>query len=167
MRAELSKRLLQWARHPQALYLLCMISFIESSFFPIAPDVMMIPMILAQRQRAWFLAGMTTLFSVIGGIFGYFIGLLFLKLFFPYLQMMGYISAFNSVAKWFDAWGYFAIILAGVTPIPYKLFTIAAGALHMSLVGFIIASCIGRGLRFFLVAATVSWGTRRLRMMDS
>ena len=150
---------LQWSRHAHAPYYLAGLAFTESSFFPVPPDVMLAPMVLARRDRAWYLATLTTAASVLGGVFGYLIGRYF------YAQVgEGVVSiyhaedAFSEVRIWFENYGVWVILLAGFTPIPYKLFTITAGILSMALVPFLLFSLVGRGARFFLIAALIFWG---------
>ena len=151
-------RVLRWAKHPHAERYLATLSFAESSFFPIPPDVMMIPMVLARPNRGWWLASLTTLFSALGGIAGYLIGLWGFELVEPIIQQAGYAARFERVVAWFGEWGLWIIFIAGFSPIPYKLFTISAGMLHMMFIPFIIASIIGRGARFYLVAGLILWG---------
>ncbi|MEJ2622624.1 MAG: DedA family protein [Candidatus Thiodiazotropha sp.] len=149
---------MKWSRHPHAPRYLAGLSFAESSFFPIPPDVMLAPMSMAQPSRAWFYAGLTTLASVIGGLLGYFIGLFAFDLIEPLLRDWGYWDAYLAAKEWFGNWGFWAIFLAGFSPIPYKIFTITAGVVVMPLIPFLIASLVGRGARFFLVAALMAWG---------
>ncbi len=151
-------RVLRWAKHPHAERYLATLSFAESSFFPIPPDVMMIPMVLARPDRGWWLASLTTLFSVVGGIAGYFIGLWGFELVEPIIHQAGYWTRFEMVVEWFGEWGIWIVFIAGFSPIPYKLFTISAGMLQMMFIPFIIASIIGRGARFYLVAGLIRWG---------
>ena len=146
------------AAHPQAPWLLGVLSFAESSFFPIPPDVMLAPMVLVQPHRAMRLALLTTLASVAGGLFGYVIGYYALELIRPWLHQWGEWQSYLTVRSWFDRWGFWAIVVAGFSPIPYKMFTIAAGAMHVAVIPFILASLLGRGGRFFLVAILVAWG---------
>lgn len=155
-------RVMQWARHRHAPWYLGGLSFAESSFFPVPPDVMLAPMSLAQPQRAWRLAALTTLASVLGGVLGYFIGLYALQWVEPLLVDTGYMDRYLVVRQWFDEWGFWAIFVAGFSPIPYKLFTISAGALAMAFLPFVLASFIGRGARFFLVAGLMAWGGERM-----
>jgi membrane protein YqaA with SNARE-associated domain len=152
------RRLYDWTmslaagRHAPAA--LAAVSFAESSFFPIPPDVMLIPMILARRARAWFFAALATASSVIGGIFGYMIGyFLFEAIGMPILNFYHGQDAFAEFAKLFADYGVWIIIIKGMTPIPYKILTIAAGVAHMELIPFILASILARALRFFIVAA--------------
>lgn len=151
-------RVLGWAAHPKARWYLGALSFAESSFFPVPPDVMLAPMTLARPVDAWRLALLTTLTSVAGGVLGYVIGYFALDLVEPWLVTAGYWDSYLQVREWFQTWGFWAVLAAGFSPIPYKLFTIAAGALAMFLPVFVLASCAGRGGRFFLVAGLIRWG---------
>lgn len=136
-----------------AVYWLFAISFIESSFFPIPPDVMLIPMILATPKKAWSLAGIATAGSVIGAYLGYIIGVYFFQLIAePLLNFYGYLEKFNSFKDLYNEYGAWIVFGAGITPFPYKIITIASGVVHMNLIIFTIASVIARGMRFFLVA---------------
>lgn len=146
------------ARHRHAQYYLAVLSFTESSFFPIPPDAMLAPMSLARPERAWYYATLTTVMSVLGGLAGYLIGWLAFDLIEPALHAAGYWELYLAVREWFDRWGFWAIFIAGFSPIPYKLFTIAAGVISMPLLPFIVASIIGRGGRFYLVAGLMRWG---------
>jgi len=151
-----------WARHRHAWAYLAGLSFAESSFFPIPPDVMLAPMCMAQPARAIRFAALTTLASVIGGLFGYLIGHYAFDLIEPWLQRSGHMQEYLNVRGWFDRWGFWAILVAGFSPIPYKVFTIAAGTLSMNLPLFLAGSTIGRGGRFFLVAGLMAWGGERM-----
>lgn len=156
-------RVMQWSRHRHAPYYLAGLSFAESSFFPIPPDVMLAPMSMANPRRGWWLAGLTTLASVAGGLLGYVIGHFAFELVQPLVGEGGhYHAVFQQAKEWFDEWGVWAIFIAGFSPIPYKVFTITAGVLSMALIPFVIASAIGRGTRFFLVAALMGWGGERM-----
>jgi membrane protein YqaA with SNARE-associated domain len=155
-------RVMGWARHKYASYWLVLVSFTESSCFLVPPDVMLAPMTLARPDRAWFYAGITTIASVLGGLLGYAIGLFAFNLAEPWLMSLGYMDAYQQAAGWFDEWGFWAIFIAGFTPIPYKIFTIAAGAANMALMPFVLGSMIGRGMRFFLVASLMRWGGAEL-----
>lgn len=156
---------MRWVRHRHAPWYLGALSFAESSFFPIPPDVMLAPMSLAQPHRAWQFALLTTVTSVVGGLFGYLIGLFLFDLIEPFLHRGGYWNHYLAARAWFDEWGFWAIFLAGFSPIPYKAFTITAGVISMSVAPFILASIIGRGSRFFLVAALMRWGGPRMETM--
>jgi membrane protein YqaA with SNARE-associated domain len=157
----LLRRLYEWtmlqAAKPHALAILAAISFIESSVFPIPPDVLLIPMILAQRQRAFWIAGVCTIASVAGGYFGYFIGYgLYETVGVPILNFYGYLDKFTDFQGMYNEYGAWIVFFAGLTPFPYKVITIASGVTHLDLGVFGMASILSRGLRFFLVA-TLLW----------
>ncbi len=158
----LYSRAMQWARHRHAQRYLAGLSFAESSFFPIPPDVMLAPMSLANPARAIWFATLTTIASVLGGLLGYLIGLFAFDMIEPLLHSAGYYPKYLQAKAWFDEWGFWAVFLAGFSPIPYKVFTITAGVISMALAPFIIASLIGRGGRFFLVALLMAWGGERM-----
>jgi len=150
---------LRWSRHERAPRYLGVLSFAESSFFPIPPDVMLMPMSLAKPERAMWFATLTTLTSVLGGMAGYTIGYFALDWVAPLIEAGGrWASAYSKASSWFHEWGFWTVLIAGFSPIPYKVFTISAGALAMSFVPFVLASAVGRGARFFLVASLLSWG---------
>jgi membrane protein YqaA with SNARE-associated domain len=154
-------RVLVWSRHRHAHRYLFALSFSEATFFPIPPDVMLAPMVLADRASAWRLAMLTTLASVLGGLFGYLIGLLAIEAVLPLIESAGYLQAYASAVEAFERYGIWFVILAGFTPIPFKIITIAAGALGMPLPGFVLGSLIGRGARFYLVAGLIWSGGDR------
>ncbi|MCB1876770.1 MAG: DedA family protein [Chromatiales bacterium] len=156
---------MQWSRHPKAPWYLGGLSFAESSFFPIPPDVMLAPMSLARPERAWFYAFLTTVASVVGGIAGYLIGLWAFEAIEPLLHEHGYYDKYLTAKAWFDDYGFWAVFVAGFSPIPYKVFTITAGAIAMSFLPFVLASLIGRGARFFLVSGLMAWGGERAERM--
>ena len=143
---------LQWSGHQHAPYYLAGVSFAESSFFPIPPDVMLISMGLAKPEKSWRFAFITTLFSVLGGIFGYMLGLFGMELVDPWLQQSAYQANYLQIVQWFKEYGIWIVFIAGFSPIPYKLFTIAAGVMQMPFLPFVVASALGRGMRFFLVS---------------
>ena len=151
-------RVLVWSRHRHAQAYLALMSFAESSFFPIPVDVMLAPMCFAERQRAWRFAAVATVFSVLGGLAGYAIGYLMFEAIEPWLRDSSYWGAYQTSRDWFDAYGFWAVFIAGFSPIPYKVFTIAAGVVTLNPVGFFLASLIGRGARFFLVAGLIVLG---------
>jgi membrane protein YqaA with SNARE-associated domain len=156
-------RVMSWSRHRHAPWYLGGLSFAESSFFPIPPDVMLAPMCMANPRQAWRLATLTTVTSVLGGLAGYAIGVFAFDLIQPLVGEGGrYQAAFVQAKEWFDEWGAWAVFIAGFSPIPYKVFTIAAGVLSMALLPFTLASLVGRGGRFFLVAALMAWGGERM-----
>ncbi|WP_299294240.1 YqaA family protein [uncultured Tateyamaria sp.] len=142
-----------WADHPRALWILAIVAFVESSVFPIPPDVLMIPMILAAPHRAWLIAGTALVASVLGGLLGYAIGALaFDTLGQPILAALGKADAMAEFNIRFNDLGFWAVLTAGITPFPYKVITIMSGWTGMSLATFIVTSIIARGLRFFVVA---------------
>ena len=153
---------LSWAAHRHASWYLGGLSFAESSFFPIPPDVMLAPMALARREKAWRYATITTVASVLGGVFGYMIGMFAFEMVEPLLHDFGYWDRFQKAVVWFEEWGFWVVFLAGFSPIPYKVFTISAGTVGMALFPFVLASIIGRGARFFLVAGLVRWGGEKI-----
>ncbi|WP_324754658.1 YqaA family protein [Roseovarius sp. Pro17] len=147
-------RTIAMAEHPHALWLLALVAFVESSVFPIPPDVLMIPMIIARPSRAWLIAGVAMLASVLGGMAGYAIGALaFEQLGQPILQSLGKADAMAEFSERFNDLGFWAVLMAGVTPFPYKVITIMSGWTGMPLATFIATSILARGLRFFIVAA--------------
>jgi membrane protein YqaA with SNARE-associated domain len=155
------ERVMLWSRHRYAERYLAAMSFAESSFFPIPVDVMLAPMVLAKRDRWVRLATIATVFSVLGGVAGYAIGYGLFDLIEPRLEESHYWGAYLTSRSWFDEYGVWIVFVAGFSPIPYKVFTIAAGVAVLNLPGFIIASLIGRAGRFFLVAGLVRAGGQR------
>lgn len=160
--APLYDRVLKWSRHRYAERYLAVLSFAESSFFPIPVDVMLAPMCLAERKKAWRFAAIATVFSVLGGVAGYAIGVVGFDLLEPWLRESHYWSAYETSTDWFDRYGLWVIFVAGFSPIPYKVFTIAAGVAALNPLLFFVASVVGRGARFFLVASLIVWGGDRL-----
>lgn len=152
------RRLYDWtlglAEHRYALVALALVAFLESSVFPIPPDLLLIPMILAAPSRAFLLAGICMAASVLGGMFGYWIGYsMFETVGRPVLEFYGKDAYFDEFSTRYNEWGAWAVLIAGVTPFPYKVITILSGFTGLSLPVFITASIIARGLRFFIVAA--------------
>jgi membrane protein YqaA with SNARE-associated domain len=144
---------IRMSEHPKSLWALSGVSFAESSFFPIPPDVMLIPMIIAQRAKAWLIAGVCTIASVAGGFFGYAIGFFFFETAGKWvIEAYGLQGGFAEYQEQFNKWGLWIILIKGMTPIPYKLVTIASGAAQFDLLVFGVASVVTRGLRFYLVA---------------
>nr|WP_284700368.1 YqaA family protein [Opacimonas viscosa] len=138
-------------------------SFTESMIFPIPPDVMLAPMSLAKPHKAWRYALITTVASVLGGMAGYFLGLFaFDSLIAPLIETLGYQDKLANAVAWFSEYGVWIVFIAGFSPIPYKVFTITAGMLSMAFLPFLIASFIGRGSRFFLVAGLMYWGGEKM-----
>lgn len=155
------KRLYDWtmglANTPHALWALAVVAFLESSVFPIPPDVLIIPMIIARPSRAFVIAGVALIASVLGGMFGYYIGWgMFESVGRPVLEFYGKDAYFDEFATRYNEWGAWAVLIAGVTPFPYKVITILSGATGLNFAVFMVASVIARGLRFFIVA-TLLW----------
>jgi len=154
---------LKWAKHKFAPHILAVITFAESVFFPIPPDVLLAPMVLAKPHRAWRLAAITTIASVLGGITGYALGYFMFDAWIqPIITDFGYQAKFDHAVNWFEQWGVWVVFIAGFSPIPYKIFTLSAGFLQMMFLPFLIASTIGRGLRFFLVAGLIHFGGEKM-----
>jgi membrane protein YqaA with SNARE-associated domain len=146
------------AARKDAIWVLAAIAFIESSVFPIPPDVLLIPMVLAARDSAWRYAAVCTIASVLGGMAGYAIGLfLFESAGLPLLEFYGYAAKFEEFRGRYNEWGAWIVFIAGLTPFPYKVITIASGVTELDLAIFTIASILARGLRFFIVAALLWW----------
>ncbi|MCT4559413.1 MAG: DedA family protein [Pelagimonas sp.] len=162
------RRLYDWtlaqAQSPYALWVLALVSFVESSVFPIPPDVLMIPLILATPHRAWLIAGVATVSSVLGGMLGYGIGYFFYEsLGQPILESLGKADSMAEFNDRFNGVGFWAILIAGVTPFPYKVITIMSGWTAMPIWIFIITSIIARSLRFFVVAGLLRAFGPRIR----
>jgi len=152
------RRLYDWtislAESRYALWALVLVAFLESSVFPIPPDILMIPMILAAPRKAWLIAAIALSASVLGGLLGYFIGYgLFDTIGRPVLEFYGKEAYFDEFRARYNDWGAWAVLIAGVTPFPFKVITILSGATALNLPVFILAAIIARGLRFFVVAA--------------
>jgi membrane protein YqaA with SNARE-associated domain len=148
------------AGHRHAMWAMGFISFIESSIFPVPPDALMMPMVLARRDKAWQIAAVCTIASVIGGLFGYMIGYFLWDAigqqvmdFYGYAAKMDEFAAlYNDWGFWINDWGFWIVAGAGFTPFPYKVITIASGLTQLDLAVFMVASVVSRGARFFLVA---------------
>lgn len=146
-------KMLELSEGKGAMMALFAVAFAESSFFPIPPDIMLIPMILATPSKAWKIAGLATFASVVGGYFGYAIGVFFFELIAePLLNFYGYLEKFQTFESYYHEYGAWIVFGAGLTPFPYKIITIASGAVHLDLMVFTIASVLARGGRFFVVA---------------
>ena len=151
-------KILESANSPRALWVFCLVSFAESSFFPLPPDLLMIPMLLANRLLAWRLAFLGVLTSVLGGFLGYAIGYYLYGTIGEWIITTYHLAdAFAKFQQGFEQWGFWIIALKGLTPIPYKLVTIASGVARFDLVSFTIASIIARAFRFYLLAALLWW----------
>lgn len=151
------RRLYNWtmgmAEHPHALWALAVVAFLESSVFPIPPDVLMIPMILARPSRAWLIALVALVASVLGGLLGYYIGAVFYdQIGQPILVTLGKEAYFDQFQQRYNDWGIWVVLTAGVTPFPYKVITILSGATSLPLGIFMATSVVARGLRFFVLA---------------
>ena len=151
------RRLYDWtldlAERRAAKWWLAFIAFIESSVFPIPPDILVIPMVLAAREKAWQIATICTAASVAGGVAGYALGFFAFDLVGqPLLDFYGYGDKYIEFQGHFDEWGFWAVAIFGTTFLPFKVITVASGVMQMNLAGFIIASIIGRAIRFYLVA---------------
>ena len=152
------------AGHPQAIFLLGAVSFIEASFFPIPPDVMLIPMVLMNPSRAWLFALVATAFSVLGGIFGYLIGAFsYEHIAEPLLYSLGKEAEMVNFSNKYNEIGFWAVITAGISPIPYKVVTIMSGATNLNFAVFLGASIASRGLRFFVVAGLLHFYGHEIR----
>ena len=165
------RRLYDWvirlAQHKNAIPAMGVVSFMESSFFPIPPDVMLAPMILARPEKAYFYAGVCTLASVLGGILGYAIGYFLTDLGLAILRVLGHSDRLDHFRQWFAQWGLWVILIKGLTPIPYKLVTIASGLAAFSFPVFMGASVVTRGGRFFLEAWILKrWGAAMLAQVE-
>lgn len=155
--------ILRWSRHPHAPTYLGIVSVAESSFFPIPVDVMLAPMVLARRDKAWWYATIATVASVFGGILGYLLGaFLFDTVGAWLLDVYHARESFEQVQGLFREYGVWIVFVAGFTPVPYKVFTITSGVMGIALIPFIIASLVGRAGRFFLVAGIMYWGGKKI-----
>ncbi len=153
----LYKKCLHFAAHKSSKYYLALVSFIESSFFPIPPDVMLIPMVISKRNNFIEIFLIATIFSVLGGIIGYYIGVFFFELATQIMSFYGYENELEKIKKnLLNSDGFYAwlgiLFLAGFTPLPFKVFTIASGLIEFNIVIFILISFVSRGLRFFIVS---------------
>ena len=155
--AGLYNKTMIWAAHKHAERYLAFVSFIEAIFFPIPTALMLAPMSIATPDKAVRLAILATVTSVAGGVLGYFVGVFAIDLVEPFLIQVGYIDKYNLAVSWFKEWGFWAVLVAGFSPIPFKLFTLSAGALNMVLIPFILAAIIGRGAHFFMVSLLMAW----------
>ncbi len=157
---------LEKAQHKNAKWYLSLISFAESSFFPIPPDILLIPMALASKARALFYAFMCTLFSVLGGILGYAIGYFFYNSVGIYIVDFYHLeNSFNIFENYYKEFGILIVLGAGITPFPYKFITIASGVFGLNIFLFIIVSIIGRGLRFYLIAILLYFFGKKIKLI--
>jgi len=155
---------LSWSEHPSAKVALFLIALIESSFFPIPPDILLIALVLGRPEWGLRFAAIATAGSTVGAVFGYLIGmLLFASIAQPIIDFYGLMTQFNDVEAYFIEYGVWIVLIAGFSPIPFKVITIAAGAFGLGFVPFILACMLSRGARFFLEAALLRWGGDRVR----
>ena len=155
------ERALAWSRHPKAPWLLTGLSFIEAIFFPIPPEVMLAPMSLAQPKRAFRFAALSLAGSMVGMFIGYALGYFALEAAMPLVEKLGYADQFEAIRQQAADNGFWLLLVAGFTPVPFKVFTIASGAVGMPLLPFFFGALIGRGKRVFLVAAAIRLGGER------
>ena len=163
--APMYERTLRLAAHPRAPAMLTGLSFIEAIFFPVPPEVMLAPMSLAQPKRAFWFATLSLLGSLVGMFIGYAIGYFALELAMPLLERFGYADHFEDIKRQAAENGFWLLLIAGFTPIPFKVFTLASGAVGMPLLPFFFGALIGRGKRVFLVAAAIRLGGARAERM--
>lgn len=149
---------MEWSKHKFAAGWLSFVSFIEAIFFPIPPDVMLIPMSMSKPQMATRYAIYTTIASVLGGIIGYGIGLYAFDWVKDIIADWGMQASFDQAMAWFETWGVAIVFLAGFSPIPFKVFTICAGVMQMAFLPFVLTAAISRFARFILVAKLSAWG---------
>lgn len=149
--------MLRASQRPDAQWWLGAVSFADASFLPIIPDVLLAPMVMARRERWLWLATLTTVTSVIGGAAGYAIGHYLIHWVMPVLDRVGWRPQYEATVRWFAVWGVWVVIAKGLTPVPYKILTITAGAVHMPILPFMVASAVSRSMRFFLVAGIFRW----------
>ena len=159
--APLYEKALRWSRHPRAASLLAGLSFIEAIFFPVPPEVMLAPMTLAQPKRGMWFASISLFWSTLGALVGYAIGYFAIDLAMPLLERMGYGEGFESVKQTAAENGFWFLLIGGFTPIPFKILTLASGAVHMPLLPFLAGAIIGRGKRVFLVAGAIMFAGER------
>lgn len=154
----LFERAIVWARHKNAPALLTFLSFIEAIFFPVPPELMLAPMCVAQPRRGFYFASLSLIGSMAGMFIGYAIGYYAIELAMPFIEKMGYAAQFDSIKAEAAANGFWLLLIAGFTPVPFKIFTLASGAVGMPLLPFFFGGAIGRGKRVFLVAGAIRLG---------
>jgi len=161
--APLYEKVMLWSKHKYAPFYLYVTAFIESIFWPIPVDIMLAPMALAKREKAWQFAFGATLFSVLGGALGYYLGnALYDPVVLPFIEAMHYQDKMITAQSWFSEWGVLVIFIASFTPIPFKVFTITAGVMSMAFWPFMLTALIGRAMRFFLVAGLMVLGGEKM-----
>ncbi len=162
---KLYNRVIELARHKYASAWLAFISFIESTIFPIPPDVMFVPMCISNRKKIWFYATICTVFSVIGGAVGYFLGAIFYDTIgFAILNMYSMHGKFTEFQQYYKEFGVLIVLAAGITPFPYKVITIASGVIGLNFFLFMISSLIARAFRFFLEAILLWYFGEKIRI---
>ena len=157
----LFERAIVWAKHRNAPALLTFLSFIEAIFFPVPPELMLAPMCVAQPRRGFYYASLSLFGSMLGMFVGYAIGFYAIELAMPFIERMGYGGEFESIKQEAAANGFWLLLIAGFTPVPFKIFTLASGAVGMPLMPFFFGGAIGRGKRVFLVAGAIRLGGER------
>lgn len=158
----LYNKVMKWAAHPHAERYLIGVSIFESIFFPVPTALMVAPMAVARPDRAVRIAFVATTMSVLGGVVGYYLGYFAIHAIEPVLHEVGYWDKYMTAQHWFEEWGFWAVVVAGFSPIPFKLFTLSAGALSMALLPFVFAAIVGRSAHFFLVSLAMAWAGPRL-----
>lgn len=159
----LYKKAMLWSKHKYAPFYLYLTAFAESIFWPIPVDIMLAPMALSKPNLAWRFAFGATIFSVLGGVVGYFLGhFLYDPIVLPFIEMMGYQDKMLTAQAWFVEWGILVIFIVSFTPIPFKVFTITAGVMSMAFAPFLLTAFVGRSLRFFLVAGLMVLGGKKM-----
>ncbi|MDA9689086.1 DedA family protein [Betaproteobacteria bacterium] len=151
-----------WVKSRHAVSLLSTVSFAESFIFPIPPDLLLIPLSISNPKKAYYFAMLTTTFSVLGGVIGYLIGIYFSELFLSTLSWIFDEKSVEMTIEWMTEWGVMVVLISGFSPIPYKVFTVASGVAGLAFIPFLIASLLGRGMRFFLIGFIVSKGGNNL-----
>ena len=150
--------IMSWARTRYAVCVLSAVSFVESFVFPIPPDLLLIPLSISNPRKAYYFAMLTTIFSVLGGVIGYLVGVYFSDLFLSTLSWMFDEKSVEITIDWMTEWGVMVVLISGFSPIPYKIFTVASGVTGLAFIPFLIASFLGRGIRFFLIGFIISKG---------
>jgi membrane protein YqaA with SNARE-associated domain len=155
------ERAMRWAQHPRAPTYLGALSFAEAVVFPVPPEVMLVPMTLARPRRGMWFASISLFWSMLGALLGYAIGYYAIDLAMPLIERLGYADEFEGVKRTAADNGFWFLLIGGFTPIPFKLLTLASGAVHMPLLPFLAGAIIGRGKRVYLVAGLVMLGGER------
>ena len=150
--------IMSWAKSKHAVSILSTVSFVESFIFPIPPDLLLIPLSISNPKKAYYFAMLTTIFSVLGGVIGYLVGIYLADLFLSTLGWMFDEKSVETTIEWMAEWGVMVVLISGFSPIPYKIFTVASGVTGLTFIPFLIASFLGRGMRFFLIGFVISKG---------